>query len=101
MSAVAQALERGRTDVGTAEAGRQLPPNLAGGGMLASYQRTSAPAHQRTSAPARSTVVPSSSSITSIKMPSAYEPAIIRLWHVTAYPARPRLQASSPAIRSR
>jgi hypothetical protein len=93
MSAVAQALERGRTDVGTAEAGRQLPPNLAGGGMLASYQRTSAPA--------RSTVVPSSSSITSIKMPSAYEPAIIRLWHVTAYPARPRLQASSPAIRSR
>ena len=42
MSAVAQALERGRTDVGTAEAGRQLPPNLAGGGMLASYQRTSA-----------------------------------------------------------
>ena len=28
------------------------------------------------------------SSITSIKMPSAYEPAIIRLWHVTAYPAR-------------
>ena len=25
----------------------------------------------------------------------------IRLWHVTAYPARPRPQASSPAIRSR
>jgi hypothetical protein len=42
MAAVAQALERGRADVGTVETGRQLRPYLAGSGMLASYQRTSA-----------------------------------------------------------
>jgi hypothetical protein len=42
MAAVAQALERGRADGGTAETGRQLRPHPAGSGMLASYQRTSA-----------------------------------------------------------
>ena len=42
MAAVPQALQRGRADVGSAEISGQLRSDLAGGGMLASYQRASA-----------------------------------------------------------
>jgi hypothetical protein len=42
VATVAQPLQRGRANAGTAETGRQLRPYLAGGGMLASYQRTGA-----------------------------------------------------------
>ncbi len=59
MAAAAWALQRGRADPGTAEAGRQLRSHLAGSGMLASHQRTRAPAH--------SAVAPSRSPVTSIK----------------------------------
>ena len=41
MAAAVQALQRGRTNIGAAEAGRQLWPHLAGSGMPAGYQRTS------------------------------------------------------------
>jgi hypothetical protein len=42
MAAVPQPLERGRADADSAESGRQLRPHLAGRGVLASYQRSSA-----------------------------------------------------------
>jgi hypothetical protein len=42
LAAVAQALQRSRADIGTAEGGRQLRPYPAGSGLLASDQCTSA-----------------------------------------------------------
>jgi hypothetical protein len=42
MAAVAQPLQGGHADTGTAETGRQLRSHPAGSGMLASYQRTGA-----------------------------------------------------------